>query len=287
MQIEAFAKVNLTLEITGVLDNGYHTLDTVFCWLELHDTVKLERASTTSLRMSGADEVPVDESNLALKAVRALEQAAGQSLPVAIEISKRIPAGGGLGGGSADAAAVLWGLNSFYELGLDRARLTELGVRIGADVAFGLWGGAARGRGVGERLEWVPSPPPLPVVLIFPGFPCSTPEVYRVWDRDRPRPADGATERLLDSLAQETNVALAELLANDLQPAAEELFPQLAGFRQLALDCGCGAAMLSGSGSTIFGLVADGQEPEAVVRRLQPHVEAQLTHLRPSRRNGV
>lgn len=282
MRIEAFAKVNLTLEVTGILDNGYHTLDTIFCWLELHDTVEMRKSESARLRMVGGEDIPSDDSNLALKAVRALEKSTGRALPVEIEIEKRIPAGGGLGGGSADAAAVLLGLNRLYELGLDRGALTQVGAGIGADVAFGLWGGAARGRGVGERLEWVDSPPPLPVVLLFPGFPCFTPEVYRVWDEQQPRPAAGATERLLGRLPDD----LDGVLANDLQPAAESMFPQLAELRRLALDCGCSQALLSGSGSTIFGLIEDGQEPEAVLRKLQSHVKAELTRLRPSRRNG-
>lgn len=241
----------------------------------------VEKAPRLELVMEGEVgglEIPQDESNLAVRAARALEQLTGRALPVKIWLHKRLPAGGGLGGGSADAAAVLWGMDSLFELGLGRAGLSPVASALGADVSFGLVGGTARGRGIGDQLEPLPSPGRVPVVLLCPPFGCPTPTVYRLWDEFQPRPARGASQRLAQALTQ-GEVDLIDLLGNDLQPAAERLRPELTGLRQKMLAAGCRQAMVSGSGSTLFGLLTSGEDPEAVVGKLRAHGQVITTHL--------
>lgn len=284
LRVRAPAKINLTLEVTGLLAGGYHELDTVFCWLELSDQVLLRRAEASELLLQGgSDEIPAGPDNLAWRALSALEGLTGRSLPCHITIEKKIPAGGGLGGGSADAAAVLWGLNELYQLGLNQQELAQVAAGLGADVAFGLWGGCARGRGSGAQLEWLESPGRLPLILFFPEFGCPTPAVYRAWDERQPRPAAGTTEAMVAALQNGRPIWLGSLLGNDLQPAAEQLFPQLSEYRQALQDCGC-ATLLSGSGSTLFGLLKAGQDPQPTLRRLAKLGRAELTHLCPLRR---
>ena len=135
------AKINLTLEIVNVEANGYHVLDTIFCWLELEDTLCLEKADSTSLRILSEEvdlsEVTEDEDNLILKALRAVEKKVDRKLPTRLELEKRIPSGGGLGGGSADAAATLFGLNLLHGLGLSQEELMDLARPLAALQAAG------------------------------------------------------------------------------------------------------------------------------------------------------
>lgn len=254
----------------GLLEGGYHELDTVFCTLALHDTLEWTPGGD-GFRLEIVDEagsgLPVEtgEGNLVTRALRLLEGELGP-LPGRVVLTKRIPAGGGLGGGSADAAALLRALGS----PLGRPRVAELAASLGADVAFLVEGGTARGTGRGERLEPLPAPPPLPVILAFPDFGCPTGQVYAQWDRERYRPAEGSSERVVAALRGSDGVALAAALANDLEPAACALFPELretiAGLRA----AGC-RVVLAGSGSTVCGLVADG-EPEAVLETARARV---------------
>jgi 4-diphosphocytidyl-2-C-methyl-D-erythritol kinase len=285
--IEAPAKINLTLEITGVDENGYHTLDTLFVWLDLHDSLELRRAETTALEIEaqGVDIALVtsDEDNLVLRALRALESFCGRKLPTHLSLTKRIPAGGGLGGGSADAAAALLGLRDLHDLSVDDADLHGLAAKLGADVAFGLRGGFARGRHYGDELQSLPLPTELSgrsLVLVAPGFACPTPEVYRCWDQSPSRQAAGATDRLLEALPGQR---LREV-QNDLEPAAQRLFPRLAQIKQEMLSSGLEGVCLSGSGSTMFGFVPRKGSPDQFQKDLQGLGKVLVTQLREDRR---
>ena len=279
VSLTAPAKINLTLEIVGILDDGYHELDTVFVTLEVADTLSWEPASQTRLRLTGMPSgmpISVGEDNLVLRALRALERATGRALSLDLELEKRIPAGGGLGGGSADAAALLYGVNAFCDLGLSLTQLEELARPLGADVAFGVRGGVARGRGRGDRLQPLPRPQPRPVMLVFPPFPCPTAEVYRAWRALRARPARGCTERLVQAVSQGHDYL--PHLGNDLAPAAEQVQPQLTEIRKLLEERGWGPVLLCGSGSTLSCWNAF--DPAEVERTLQPwNCKALLTQV--------
>ena len=272
VHIKAPAKINLTLEVRGIEPNGYHTLDTLFAWLELHDTLELAHSESTTLEVRADDVdttlVTSDENNLVLKALRALETSVGHPLPTRIELTKRIPAGGGLGGGSADAAAALLGLRNLHGLDIDHVSLHSLAAKLGADVAFGLVGGLARGTRYGDELQPLPLPNDLQnrqLVLLAPGFPCPTPEVYRAWDGNPEKPAQGATGRFLAASPPDR----LRHVVNDLQPAAERLFPQLVSLRQKMREAGLEAACLSGSGSTLFGFIPEDRSLGEIEGKLQ------------------
>jgi len=257
LKIAAPAKINLTLEVTGIEENGYHTLDTLFSWIELEDILSLEQADSTTLEVSGDFGSPdlVSEDNLILKAHRAVEARAGRRLPTRYKVEKRIPPGGGLGGGSADAAATLFGLNELYELGLTPEELMELARPLGADVAFGLVGGVARGTRYGDLLEPVPALKELaewPLVLVFPPFGCPTPKVYGAWDREPVRARPGATRKFLEASTAPDQVGM---ITNDLQEPAFSLFPSLRELSEGMKKIGLQGVCLSGSGSTLFGFI--------------------------------
>ncbi len=245
------AKINLTLEVLGELPGGYHELDTVFASLDLADELRWREATQTRLTLSGELRgLPISsgEDNLVLRALRALESRVGRELPLEIELIKRIPAGGGLGGGSVDAAALLWGVNQSHQLGLSPLELQQLGATLGADVAYGVLGGVARGRGRGDELEPLPVPRSQTVHLILPPFACPTGDVYRAWDA-RPVPqAPGCSARLVAALQTDTPLAL-EHLANDLESAAWQVQPALADITRALQSLG--RVLLCGSGSTL------------------------------------
>lgn len=191
--VPAHAKLNLCLAVLGIRDDGYHEVRTQLQAISLHDLLMIEPAPTTALEGGNADD-------LVLRAQRALEVATGRTLPARFRLVKRVPAGAGLGGGSADAAAALRGLRRLYGLSCD---LEPVAAGLGADVPFLLTGGAAMAVGRGERLT------PAPVAagwfaLAWPGFSLATPAVYRRWDEVG---GDGENELTRPALAVEPKLA--------------------------------------------------------------------------------
>ena len=217
VRLEAPAKLTLSLRVTGVRDDGYHLIDAEMVSLDLHDVVHVTDAPTTSLSVDGpfAAGVPVDSSNLVVRALVACGRTA------LVRVTKNIPHGGGLGGGSTDAAAVLrwagW---------TDTVRAAELG----ADVAFCLAGGRARVTGIGEIVERLPTEPRT-VTLVVPPLRASTPLVYRTWDEMGGPSGDNG---------------------NDLEPAALVAVPGLADWRDAIEEATGATPMLAGSGATWF-----------------------------------
>lgn len=235
MKLEAHAKINLTLEVLGARPDGYHDLRSVVLPVPLHDDVEITAADILSVSMPG--NVPETE-NLAWKAADALRRMTGCARGARIAIAKRVPPGAGLGGGSADAAAVLNGLNVFWELGLPKTRLCEIGAMVGSDVPALVLGGPVLMEGRGERvtpleessMAHFPIPRLEQLVLRVPPIFVSTPEVFREF-----RPSDRGQG------------------ANDLQPAACRLHPEISEALESLRAAGCAGVSMSGSGAAVFG----------------------------------
>ncbi len=253
---EAFAKVNRSLVVLGKRSDGFHELDTVFQAVGLTDRLTFEESDLLTLDVDDPS-IPSGAENLVLRAARALAEAAGLRARAAITLEKKIPSGGGLGGGSSDAAVTLIGLSALWELDLPLELLSRVAGELGSDVPFFLHGGTARGLGRGERIAQLDDLPPLGVVLVMPPFPVSTPEVFRRLEA----PAwDGSGVGALDASADPDR--------NDLEPAAEALFPALREVREALERAGATRARLSGSGSTVFGLFPDLAKAAEASRRL-------------------
>ncbi len=248
----ARAKINWALRIVGRREDGFHELDMLMQSLELCDELALENARFLSLSVDGA-KLPVGEKNLVVRAANALNDFTGQRNGARIRLTKRIPMRAGLGGGSADCAAALIGLNRLWNLHLPRPRLMEIGAALGADVPFCLMGGMARAEGVGERLTPMEGAPRIPLALARVGDGLSTPAVYARYDefpRENP-PAD--IPRLAKALA-EGDLAQADLLSvNSLEAPAIELMPEIGDVMRAMRDFGARAVRMTGSGSTVFG----------------------------------
>jgi 4-diphosphocytidyl-2-C-methyl-D-erythritol kinase len=248
-------KINLHLAVGDLLDSGHHELKTVFHAVSLVDEVTVRNADLLSLEITGegADQLPLDERNLAWQAAELMAEHVGRAPDVSISIDKSIPVAGGMGGGSADAAAVLVALNSLWELGVARRDLHTLAAKLGSDVPFALHGGTALGTGRGEELATVLARNTFHWVLAFAEGGLSTPKVFRELDRLR---EVGAPPRLEDpepvvaALAAGDPEQLAPLLGNELQPAALSMKPALRRVLRAGVDAGALAGIVSGSGPT-------------------------------------
>jgi 4-diphosphocytidyl-2-C-methyl-D-erythritol kinase len=257
-------KVNLYLGVGDRRADGYHELTTVFHAVSLADDITVRAADILSLRVhgEGADEVPADARNLAWQAAELMAEHVGRLPDVEITIDKSIPVAGGMAGGSADAAAVLVGINALWELGVPRRDLHAIAARLGSDVPFALHGGTALGTGRGEELTTVLARNIFHWVLAFGAGGLSTAAVYAEIDRLR---AAGEPPQLLDpeplltALSSGDPHELAPLLGNDLQPASLSLEPNLRRTLRAGAEAGALAGIVSGSGPTCAFLCASAE----------------------------
>ena len=260
--VRAPAKVNLHLAVGDARPDGYHELVTVFQALSLADEVSLARADNLSIRVNGegAGVVPTDRRNLVWKAAQLLARKAQRPAGAEITLNKGIPVAGGMAGGSADAAATLLGLSALWGLDLSRDELMTLAAQLGSDVPFALHGSTALGTGRGEQLLSVLSRNTFHWVLALASKGLRTPAVYSELDRLRgggEPPRVGSVQPLMHALAAGDPLALAPLLANDLQAPALSLRPELRRTLRAGTAAGALAGIVSGSGPTCAFLCAD------------------------------
>ena len=252
MLVEACAKINWSLDITGVREDGYHLMDMLMQPVSLRDTIRLRLAEDLSLTTSGFPLLRPDENHLALRAARLLKAATGTPLGAAISVHKRIPVGAGMGGGSADAAGVLWGLNRLWNTGLSLAELEALGLQLGADVPFCLRGGLTRTRGIGEDMENLTCERFFPLIVVQPCRGLSTREIFRLWQADsNPHPD---TDTAVQALREGDLVRLRASLGNVLQPVSSGLRPEIGQAIRKLKETGADISLMTGSGSAVFGV---------------------------------
>lgn len=267
--IRAYAKINLSLGVGPLRSDGYHPVETVLASVDLHDTVHL-RIQDRGVAVEVDDPaIPVDGSNIACRAAEAYLRAAAITAGVYIRIRKGIPVAAGLAGGSADAAAVLMGLQRLFGSPLDRVALECIAADLGSDVPFCLTGGLALATGRGTEVKPLPPIPEGPAfVLVNPGIPVSTKEVYRRFDGMEPgRWPD--TGGLISALGDGNWEEAAQRMANMLEPAASILCPEIPAIRDNLLRQGAVAARMSGSGPTVYGFFRDREAAGAAAERLR------------------
>lgn len=262
---KAYAKLNLSLEVGGVLENGYHLIKSVMQSISLHDTVTLKRSRGISLNV-GSNRVPSDSRNIAYKAAELFFKESGIDGGAEIELKKSIPVCAGLGGGSSDGAAVLRGLNRLYGTPFSAERLTALGASLGADVPFCIKGGTAFATGIGEVLEPLPKPR-LFFVLLFDRTPLSTPKMYAALDRGSKSPADAeACRKAL--LAGDTEGICASVSNSFLTLAKAECEAIERNINAL-LQNGARHTSITGKGPTVFGVFAEEEEAKTCAEKVR------------------
>ena len=267
------AKINLALHVTGRRADGYHLLESLAVFTRFGDRVEIEPADSDRFSVSGryATSVPIDDSNLVVKAREALRRQAGEQStpPVAIRLEKNLPVASGVGGGSSDAAAVLQGLVRTWGLDIDEAELARIGLTLGADVPMCLAAKPLVARGVGDELSLVPDFPALALVLVNPGVAVSTPDVFNALEK-RDNEALPPLPRAFDFHSVRNWL---EITRNDLEPAALAIQPPIGRALSLLNRAGSGFSRMSGSGATCFGLFETGnvaKRAAAEIRSREP-----------------
>ena len=272
MRLTARAKINWTLDIVGQRTDGYHLMDMLMQPVTLADTITLMPADEITLTTGGSPLLPADEKHLSYRAAVALKQHTGYPGGAAIHVEKHIPVGAGMGGGSADAAGVLIGLNKLWGLNLPLSELEAIGLRLGADVPFCIRGGLTRTTGIGEVMEDLPCSRLWPLVVIQPCEGLSTKEIFTAYHEGvvDVRPDNDAAALALSG--GDAN-ALSAAMANVMQPVSEARRPGIHEAICALEEQGAFAARMTGSGSAVFGAFTDEATAAKACEALRPRWE--------------
>ena len=255
IDIKARAKINLSLDITGKREDGYHEISTVMQTLSLHDSLHIKKVYKTDYLkvVSNLPWLPDDERNLAYRAAKYLRNRFDIADGIFINIKKAIPASAGLAGGSADCAAALVGIRDLFALPLDDEELRSLSIQFGADVPFCVMRGCAHATGIGEILEPLPPLPYMHIVLVKPSVIVSTEDVFRNFNiADMGKRPD--TERIFHGIANRDLTEICAGMANVLESVTAKRNPIIGELKGFLMDQGAEVAMMTGSGPTVFGI---------------------------------
>jgi 4-diphosphocytidyl-2-C-methyl-D-erythritol kinase len=267
MRLEVFApaKVNLHLQVLGRRPDGYHELATLMQPIDIGDELIIDDSAEDLVFT--CDDSDLQDGNLVEKAAGLWFEAASLQPRVSLHLKKRVPVAAGLGGGSSDAAAALVGLNAMHGGLLAPERLVELALSLGADVPFFLAGITGWCTGIGEKVEPWPDFPLMDYVLVNPGFPVSTAQIYTEWD------LAWTNQSVVNTIYRPPKAAsdLDGLLRNDLERATQRAFPQVEDLRNELQEAGARGALMSGSGPTVFGVFQNAAEAAKAAERLASH----------------
>lgn len=257
LNLKALAKINLGLDVLGKRENGYHDVRMVMQSIYLYDEVRIEAVPAPGISLrTNLTFLPTDKGNIAYKAAAMLQEEFGLREGVHITLDKHIPVAAGMAGGSSNAAAVLFGMNRLFELGLTQEELMERGTRLGADVPYCIMRGTVLAEGIGEKLTPLPAMPKCTVLIAKPSVSVSTRVVYEALDagniKNHPD-IDG----LIEGLGQKDLKKIASCMGNVLEDVTIPMHPVIEQIRQEMLEAGALGAMMSGSGPTVFGLYDD------------------------------
>jgi len=246
----SFSKVNIGLKVLNQRDDGYHNIYTVFQELDFGDSITIEKTDTGCTISSNVEWIPKDESNICHKAYIVLKTKYPELGGISIHIEKNVPIGSGLGGGSANGAAVLKGINNLYNLGLSNDKLEKIGASIGADVPFFIHGKTQLGEGIGDKLTPLADHIEGPYLLVIPHISISTPWAYSEL-KNKLNP-----ENILPNFAGfiSGDYASLEIFENDFERIVIPAYPEIGAIKQKLLELGARFASLSGSGSTVYGI---------------------------------
>ena len=265
LTVYAPAKINLALKIIRRRADGYHDIQSILQKVSLYDTLSFKLSSHQGITVTTDDpSIPTDSSNLAYRAADLLLKQQKITPGISIHIKKRIPAGAGLGGGSSNAAATLSGLNKLLRCNLTEPDLLRLGVEIGADVPFFIYDKhAALAEGIGEQLSPVKIHVPLWFVIVFPGFSISTKWVYENY-----RVLTNKRKNIRISRSFKQLNAVLHILINDLENVVTQQYPEIQKIKRTLIQAGACGSLMSGSGSSVFGIFPDEQHAQEALTLL-------------------
>lgn len=264
---KSFAKINLSLDVLGKLENGYHEVQMVMQTVSVFDIITVAQIKHGIEISTNLPYLPIDENNLAYKAAEEFFKYTGIQSGVSIDISKRIPVGAGLAGGSSNASAVLKAMNKLFNTGLSLKELCNIGINIGADVPYCVLGGTRLAEGIGEKLSSLPKIPKCSIVLVKPSFSISTKSVYEKIDscKDYRRPD---TKKLIEGLSDGNLDMIADSMGNVLEEVSLAEHPVLSVLKDELKELGAIKAQMSGSGPTVFGIFTNYDQARAAKKAL-------------------
>lgn len=267
--LQAYAKINLGLDVVGRLENGYHEVKMIMQNVNIFDTLTFTKRTDSEIVITTNDsELPLNEHNLIYKAILLLRELSGREDGVDVHLNKRIPVAAGMAGGSTDAAATLLGVNHLFELGFEREELMRQSVKIGADVPYCVLGKTALSEGIGEKLTPISMPPKAHLVVAKPDINVSTPLVYKKLDskEDYEHPdIDGMLQAIADQDLQQ----MTSKLGNVLELVTVEDYPIIAQMKEVLLNNGAMGALMSGSGPSVFGIFDTQEKAQVAYEALQ------------------
>lgn len=270
--LPAYAKINLTLHVHGRRADGYHEISTILQTITLRDRLTFERLPDERLELvCSAADVPADETNIVHRAATALRAHCGLRLGARVALEKKIPAGGGLGGGSSDAAVALLGLARLWDLKISGRELVEIGARLGADVPFFFTGGTALGTGTGTDIRPLEDAPKRRLLVVTPDIKVSTAEAYKALNSHALTKEDSAVMLPISRVEADFSDSLRGELSNDFEAVVFRLYPEIARVKNALLAAGARRAMLSGSGASVFGVF----DSEGEVGRVREALDAE------------
>jgi len=274
IRVRAHAKINLYLDVVGKREDGYHNLETIFHSIGLHDDVIIRKRAPKGITVHCEHPgVPSDSRNLAYSAANLLGHTVGRLDGIAIEIHKRIPVAAGLAGGSANAAAVLHGVNELFGLGFTQENLMQFGAQLGADVPFCLYGGAALGVGIGDQLTRLPALLDVPLLLLNPGIEISTATVFQKLNFSLTT-REKRSIIIKACLEKGDVVGIGENLYNLLEVPVFSQYPEIAALKtELSMQTGVCGALMSGSGATVFAVMHNTD----AARRSESHLKNRVS----------
>lgn len=264
IEIKAHAKINIGLDVLSKREDGYHNLNTLFYpILDLYDTLSIERSDSFSF-VCDSHSVPKDESNLVVKAAKLLEQFSGKKITAKVSLIKNIHAQAGLGGGSSDAAAALISFNEMFQLGIKYETMLELALKLGSDVPFFIKSRPAIGKSRGEVLEFLDLEITEPILVVNPQINISTKEAF---SRISPNKIETHFHSLI--LEGKLNYSMARgVLKNDFELGIFSLYPEMGRIKEIMYDQGALLSLMSGTGSTVYGVFSNLDEIENVKKIL-------------------
>jgi len=289
IRVRAPAKINLHLRVYKRRDDGYHGIRSLFQTVSLADELIVGSLKEKyAIEIEGVFDCPI-ESTTVFKAVRVFREATGIQDGVFIKVAKRIPAGGGLGGGSSDAEATLRALNELFSTGLSVSNFTALGLSIGSDVPFFVLGSAALVTGRGEIVETIQARQDFGLILVFPGVAVNTASAYALLDKERPDDSMEADPDCADIVRSYQEHPSGWLFANSFERPIIRVQPRIARCLELLEESGADFSRMSGSGSTVFGVFADPDMAEEARGTLSTKIgsEAMVRSVRPLARKDL
>lgn len=278
LEKKAYAKINLGLDVTGRLPNGYHEVRMIMQTVGIYDVLRFEKKDSGIEISTDSGELPINEDNLIYKAAKLMMDRFNVAEGVKIHLTKNIPIAAGMAGGSTDAAATLKGLNELFDLGADEETLREIGVKIGADVPYCVMGGTALAEGIGEKLTTLKKAPNCFLLVEKPDINVSTKYVYEHLDAmealDHPD-IDG----MINAIEEENLDGVVSRLKNVLESVTVQQYPIISEIKEDMYELGAKGCLMSGSGPTVFGIYTDEQMAKDAFAELKKRNKAKQIFL--------